>query len=739
MCCRTAEANYISGVDAERGPKPLQQEHSSGSRDTLQIVAELNEDAAKKPIIVFCMRLDDTYELSQSWISMARPSRIEVDLPDGADIGPTLLSSLEHRTAFHNAELTDEERELVERQLDIGEVDVVFSTTTLAAGVNFPLGSAVFDRFKRWNSDKRQHVPISRAEFHNMAGRVGRMGQVAAEGTVLLVAENRRDTAAATALMNFAANDDLTSRIQPDDFGQLVLHIFAGRLCSSREAAYELLIGTYSAARELNSNRAGLAGWHVKVDQVIDELVAAECLVEAREISVTMLGAATARTGLKPATVLLLLRELFDKVELLTSLSNGEGSALNEDSLSFVLAHAALTSPEFDYTGGRPTRYLPWRLDDSGLIENPVARQLEPTLLSQPWTANPSAANGALLLAGWVTGSPRSNIERLVPGIRLGKVQAMGRDAAWILAGIADVIQTLTVPHLAPEVLPSGLQNDQDKTKLLRRLARTIRRQSSRFVSGLPPEVVWLTRVEQPGPHKRLSRKEILALRAVGLTQPRELMSGDPAAASARAEALRDAGVKDGSAQSKLRDAVRSWKAKWREFLRKAHERQSKEIDGGDLARRLYDARGHELESVLEEAFGLIDVSLVRLDDGSRPGSPDFLITIEALAPIVVEVKSKQNDTDFVGFNSATEILSSSEILGYRESPCLTICSPAVDPSIAGLIENCHRLSLVDVTELFGAILRVHQKRISLADLHNWLTTPGIATFEDLTANVHDE
>jgi helicase len=736
--CRTDHANYISVVDAERGPQPLQQISRRGAQSTLPIVRELIRSDEGRPVIVFCMRLNDTYELAQSWVDEYNPGSVDLIPPEGADIGEGLLEALRRRTAFHNAELGDEERELVERQLAGGHVDAVFATTTLAAGVNFPLGSAVFDRFKRWDFSRRVHVAISRPEFHNMAGRVGRMGQRAAEGVAIMVAPTRGDLNDATRLMNFASFDDLTARIQPEDFGQLVLHIFAGKLCGTRDEAYELLAGTFSAAREIDRNRSGLAGWREKVDQEIDQLIEAECLTETRKIDATMLGSAIARTGLKPQTVRWLLIEIFERSEDLVDL-NADSDAQGEDSLAFILAQAALSSPEFDYTGGRPTRILPWRLDEVGLVDNPPARALADILLTRPWSANTLAANGSLLLDGWVTGRERVAVEGIVPGVRWGNVQAMGRDVAWILFGLAEVIQTLSAPNLAKEVLPLELQDDEAKLRALRRLARTIRRQSTRFMRGLPPEVLWLTSVELDGPRKNLSRREILALRAANLIRPLDLMRGDPAAAEARASALSAVGVTDRQASSRLRDAVRGWKAKTRRFLQRTHQRLTKDLDGGALVKRLYEARGNQLEAVLEEVFAGIGVKLTKLDDGTVPGSPDYLLEIEDFHPIVVEVKSKASDSDFVGLNGATEILAASELLGHRDSPCLTICSPAVDPSVAGAIERCRRLCVVDVSDLCGAAIRLRQGRVSKADLYSWLTTPGIATFADLTGSLVDQ
>ncbi len=230
------------------------------SQDTNAIVTELQREADRKPTIVFCMKIDDTYELAQAWV-VGKPALRRVAPPAGLDIDPVLIGCLERGAAFHNAELSEDERLFVEERISAGEVDVVYATSTLAAGVNFPFGAAVFSSWKRWNVEKKVHEPIGRAEFQNMAGRVGRMGQAAAEGLVVMCAEGGTSTNAAVALMNLHAQDELGHGIKPDDFGALALQLFAGKLCHSRADAFELLASTLSASREAAINATGVKHW----------------------------------------------------------------------------------------------------------------------------------------------------------------------------------------------------------------------------------------------------------------------------------------------------------------------------------------------------------------------------------------------------------------------------------------------------------------------------------------------
>jgi helicase len=729
--CRTPDKVLVATADPDRGVRPVFEIAGRKSRDTIQIIREMAADRARRPIIVFCMRIDDTYALARSW--MQGGAAVTVLRPPGADVGQDLLKALGYRAAYHNAELTEDERELVEAHLCRNEIDVVFSTTTLAAGVNFPLGSAIFHSWKRFNFSRGVAEPISRSEFQNMAGRVGRMGQASTEGLVIATAENPRDARDVSALMDLDAQDELVSRIGPDDFGQLLLHIFAGGLCDCREAAFQLVANTLSAWRERERNRGGLAGWKDRIVAEIDSLIHQECLVEGRTLTATMFGVSVARTGLKPATARWFLERLFSKSETLCTLvADGQGNG-DEDGLSFILCHAALTCPEYDRTGGRQTRFLHWRIDQNGLAPNAWARTYDANLFTRPWTAIPAAANGALLLTAWASGRSRIETEALVNGVRLGVIQNLARDVSWILTGAAEIIGRITAPSLAEEVLPDVIRGDVSALAGLRRLARTLRRQAIRIAFGLPADVMWMAGLEQEGPRARLTRSEIIALRGAGVVTPLDLMRGDEQADQARRTALSTVGTGDAGASSRLRAAARSWKVKERHHCQKLHERRTSEIDGGDLVRRLYSAKGTGLEAVLEEAFHRLGNPLTRLDTGRVPGRPDHLLEIAELPAIVVEIKTRDAEDQFVGLGGATEVLAASELMGRGEDFCLTICSPSVDPSVPGLIEGCGRLCVVEISDLCDALVRALRGELSLTDLHNWLTTPGIAVMGDLS------
>ncbi|EIM71633.1 DEAD/DEAH box helicase [Nitratireductor aquibiodomus RA22] len=687
-------------------------------------------DPARRPIIVFCMKVDDTFGLAKE-AAAVRPAGGDVTIPPGIDIDRNLVDIISKGVAYHNAELSEAERLFVEQKLADGAIDIVFATSTLAAGVNFPLGGAVFAGWKRWNFERRLHEAIPRAEFQNMAGRVGRMGQQGEQGHVLLSASSAEDLHTAKKLMDAADQEALGSGITPEQFGPLVLQILAGKLCNNRGQVFEFLASTLSASREINRNLSGVDHWRPHVDQQIDRLIAQGCVIEAVEsITVTALGEAVARSGLKPETAIYFINGLAQKSPALAKLlPDPTDRSLNENDMAFVLAHASLASPEFTNAGGPATRRIPWRVPAPNLVTNPYAQRLDKILLFQPWMGNHGAANGALLLAEWAAGANRQAIEELVGGVRMGSVEAMARDVAWVLTGVAEIIFTVTAPALADEARPVALVDPTTRSSV-RRLARTIRRQAARINAGLPGDILWATSLDLLERPRRLPRNHILSLRSAGLIRPIDIMNGLPDVDSKRRSAL-DA-IKNPALANRVRDAAKRWKIEDRNYAKSIHQRRAAAIGGSEVINALYASRNHAFETAFEALLGYLAIPFQHLDGRGKIGHPDFLVTIEKFPSLVVELKSKQADHDMVNFNDATDVLRASEIIGMREHPCVTLCNPGVEPSVPGLVERCGRLCVVEVSDLAEAAMRLQEGTLSRAEFYNWLTTPGIALREDL-------
>ena len=90
-----------------------------------------------------------------------------------------LLYLLEKGIAYHNADLSWEERNLVENYLRAGEIKIICATTTLAMGINLPFKNVILsgDKYVSDNGDyKRSYrTSLSLADVENMGGRAGRL------------------------------------------------------------------------------------------------------------------------------------------------------------------------------------------------------------------------------------------------------------------------------------------------------------------------------------------------------------------------------------------------------------------------------------------------------------------------------------------------------------------------------------------------------------------------------------
>lgn len=87
---------------------------------------------------------------------------------------PHLPSLLEYRVGSHHAGLLPQWKILVEKMMNGGFLEAIFSTSTVAAGVNFPTRTVALVQSDRYNG--REFVNLTATELHQMTGRAGRRG-----------------------------------------------------------------------------------------------------------------------------------------------------------------------------------------------------------------------------------------------------------------------------------------------------------------------------------------------------------------------------------------------------------------------------------------------------------------------------------------------------------------------------------------------------------------------------------
>jgi helicase len=168
-----------------------------------------------------------------------------------------------------------------------------------------------------------------------------------------------------------------------------------------------------------------------------------------------------------------------------------------------------------------------------------------------------------------------------------------------------------------------------------------------------------------------------------------------------------------------------------RNLAAEKHAQRARRCANLKLLQDFYKNRGSEFEQVFESILALLKISFKKLDDKTKTGAPDYLIELQDSPPIVFELKSKEGDK-LVSYNNAVEVLAASEVHGYKDAFCVTLCHPGVDPSVPLVIASCGRLSVVESNDLGEALLRICEGALTQPQLYSWLASPGQALTSDL-------
>ena len=157
---------------------------------------------------------------------------------------------------------------LVEEMMNSGHVRVIFATSTIAAGVNFPARTIALFNSDLFNG--RDFNPLSATEFRQMTGRAGRRGQDNI-GFMLAISGRFMDLNHLRHLL-FRAPEDILSQLK-NDFG-MVLNLLLSQTPSDVRAIFERSFAAYqqSKGQPGTSTSAAISLWadfqrHLKILQ----------------------------------------------------------------------------------------------------------------------------------------------------------------------------------------------------------------------------------------------------------------------------------------------------------------------------------------------------------------------------------------------------------------------------------------------------------------------------------------
>jgi helicase len=144
-----------------------------------------------------------------------------------------------------------------------------------AQGLNYSFRTVIFGSWARWNGARRQREPIGKGDFHNIAGRAGRLGKIDDDqfGRVIFCAKNRAEQEAALLYLDSEVESIVTGKIDPNRIDQLALQLLSSGLIRSSEG---LLLFLQESLTGFIAKNAGVnqdAMWQERLDAALRTLV----------------------------------------------------------------------------------------------------------------------------------------------------------------------------------------------------------------------------------------------------------------------------------------------------------------------------------------------------------------------------------------------------------------------------------------------------------------------------------
>ncbi|MCA0418024.1 MAG: DEAD/DEAH box helicase [Proteobacteria bacterium] len=403
-------------------------------------------------------------------------------LPEGdpSRMSESLRRSLEGGVAFHNGDLTRDERVAVERGFRRGNggIQALVATSTVAAGVNTPASTVIIAETE---FPGREPQPYTVAQYKNMAGRAGRLG-FESEGKAILLADTAMERSQLFRRYVQGQPEVIRSSFDPNAPGTWVIRLLTQVRDVPREAVVDLIANTYGGYLAALRNPAWRDRMIPTLERLLDRMVAEGLIDEDDEgLRLTMLGRAC---GESPLT----LESSMRLVELLRRLDPVDATLE-----ALLVLVECLPERDDDYTpqqrGGEPR----WQRDAFDRFGSGVGRTLQHRAESD--VAYYARCKRALIIGDWIAGEPTGEIEERYSSnafVRLGHGD---------IRGYADGSRFLLESALRIAAIVLERAEEREAAALL----------LTRLDLGLPAAAVPLSALGFP-----LSRGEILALFRAG-------------------------------------------------------------------------------------------------------------------------------------------------------------------------------------------------------------------------------
>lgn len=206
-----------------------------------------------------------------------------------------LRTALQGGTGFHNANLTRDERVVVEQAFRAGEIRVLAATTTVAAGINTPADTVIIAEQEFVGEDGRSFTV---AEYKNMAGRAGRLGY-ADSGKAIVIAETPSQRIQLFERYVRGNPEPLLSSFDPLHVDTWLVRLLAQVHQVRRSEVVRLLANTFGGYLANRGDPTWRSRMQAELEELMERLIKLGLAeLEGDQVQLTLLGRACGRSQL---------------------------------------------------------------------------------------------------------------------------------------------------------------------------------------------------------------------------------------------------------------------------------------------------------------------------------------------------------------------------------------------------------------------------------------------------------
>ncbi len=440
-------------------------------------------------------------------LAPAQSALAELGSADPSSSSGKLRECLRHGVAFHDSNLTRDERATIERvfRSQSGELRAMVATTTLAAGINTPASTVFLAENKFVGEDGR---PFTVAEYKNMAGRAGRPG-FGKPGRAIIYAETPTEREHLFRKYVLGTPEPIVSSFSQDDIETWILRLLAQVKEVHKDSVPRLLANTFFGFTAATKDPNWHVGTEARLGELLQQMLALGLLEEEMgKVRLSLLGRACGQSALSFRSAMRLLALLED-----------QGAAVDGRNLMMIVQ--CLPDVDRVYTPvnprmekARPSE-LAYKIGDGMVRGMQRGAGEEKDYLKR--------CKRGLLLIDWVAGVPVEEIERRYSKpfggqVGYGDIRGIADNTRYHLGSAAQIAQVLYV---------TGGPTETEINDLLRCLE-----------VGIPPTALPMLDIGIAW-----SRGELLALLAAGIATPAQLWSASSATLEAALGARRLAEV----------------------------------------------------------------------------------------------------------------------------------------------------------------------------------------------------